>query len=89
MRGTGYASKRLSYLGHSFVRHSRTTSIKPTNVPLRRYSDEFSRVEGEAQVTVRHGDKEDVLSFFAVTGVSPTLLGRTWTKALELSVPAL
>ncbi|XP_070382501.1 uncharacterized protein [Dermacentor albipictus] len=61
-------------------------SAEASGVMLRSYTG-LSQVQGQAQVSVRFGDREATLPLYLTKGSSPTLLGRNWIHALGIRLP--
>ncbi|XP_072141387.1 uncharacterized protein [Dermacentor andersoni] len=60
-------------------------SVEASGVMLRSYSGQLS--QGQAQVSVRFGDRDATLPLYLTKGSSPTLLGRNWIHALGVRLP--
>lgn len=73
--------------GKLFKRTFPDVAIEASGVMLRSYSGQLSQVQGQAQVSVRFGDKEATLPLYLTKGSSPTLLGRNWIHALGVRLP--
>ncbi|XP_049524460.1 uncharacterized protein K02A2.6-like [Dermacentor silvarum] len=73
--------------GKLFERTFPDVAIEASGVMLRSYSGQLSQVQGQAQVSVRFGDKEATLPLYLTKGSSPTLLGRNWIHALGVRLP--
>ncbi|XP_070389389.1 uncharacterized protein [Dermacentor albipictus] len=73
--------------GKLFERTFPGVSVEASGVMLRSYSRQLSQVQGQAQVTVRFGDREATLPFYSTKGSSATLLGRNWIHALGVRLP--
>ncbi|XP_022833967.1 uncharacterized protein K02A2.6-like [Spodoptera litura] len=63
--------------------------LRPTNVKLVTYSREALQVLGFTYVQVTLGNKEAQCELFVVSGEGPSLLGRSWFKALDLQVTGI
>lgn len=64
-------------------------SLHPTNVKLVTVTREELKVLGLIHVRVILGDKEAQCDLLVVSGKTPSLLGRSWFKALGISVSGL
>ncbi|XP_037512230.1 uncharacterized protein K02A2.6-like [Rhipicephalus sanguineus] len=73
--------------GKLFKRTFPGVAVEASGVMLRSYSGELSQVEGQAQVSVRFGNREATLPLYLTKGSSPTLLGRNWICALGVRLP--
>ncbi|XP_037518699.1 uncharacterized protein K02A2.6-like [Rhipicephalus sanguineus] len=73
--------------GKLFKRTFPGVAVEASGVMLRSYSGELSQVQGQAQVSVRFGNREATLPLYLTKGSSPTLLGRNWICALGVRLP--
>ncbi len=58
--------------------------LKGTNLVLKTYTGEPSKVLDEVSATVRHNGQEAQLPLQVVQGNGPSLLGRNWLNAIHL-----
>ncbi|KAL3208763.1 hypothetical protein MRX96_038845 [Rhipicephalus microplus] len=58
----------------AFKRTFSGVPVEASGVMLRSYSGQLAQVEGQAQVSVRLGDREATLPLYLTKGPSPTLL---------------
>ncbi|KAH7945809.1 hypothetical protein HPB49_015885 [Dermacentor silvarum] len=73
--------------GKLFKRAFPGVSVKASGVMLRSYFRQLSQVQGQAQVSVRFGDREATLPLYLTKVSSPTLLSRNWIRTLGLRLP--
>ncbi|XP_049268953.1 uncharacterized protein K02A2.6-like [Rhipicephalus sanguineus] len=73
--------------GKLFKRTFPGVAVEASGVMLRSYSGELSQVQGQAQVSVRFGNREATLRLYLTKGSSPTLLDRNWICALGVRLP--
>lgn len=73
--------------GKLFKRTFPGVAIEASGIMLRSYSGELSQVQGQAQVSIRFGNREATLPLYLTKGSSPTLLGRNWICALGVRLP--
>ncbi|XP_037574330.1 uncharacterized protein K02A2.6-like [Dermacentor silvarum] len=63
-------------------------SVEASGVMLRSYCGQLAQVQGQAQVSVRFGEREATLPLYLTKRSSPTLLGHYWIHALGVRLPA-
>ncbi|XP_064469539.1 uncharacterized protein K02A2.6-like [Ornithodoros turicata] len=62
--------------------------LETSNVLLRSYSAELTRVRGCVNVQVNFRDKQECLPLYVAPGSCPNLFGRTWMKAFGMALTA-
>ncbi|XP_064475575.1 uncharacterized protein K02A2.6-like [Ornithodoros turicata] len=62
--------------------------LETSNVLLRSYSGELTRVRGCVNVQVKFRDKQECLPLYVAPGSCPNLFGRTWMKAFGMALTA-
>lgn len=73
--------------GKAFKRTFPDVPVEALGVMLRSYSGQLTQVDGQAQVSVRLGNREATLPLHLTKGPSLTLLGRNWIQALGVRLP--
>ncbi|XP_064470186.1 uncharacterized protein K02A2.6-like [Ornithodoros turicata] len=62
--------------------------LETSNVLLRSYSGELTRVRGCVNVQVKFREKQECLPLYVAPGSCPNLFGRTWMKAFGMALTA-
>ncbi|XP_042150012.1 uncharacterized protein K02A2.6-like, partial [Ixodes scapularis] len=77
----------VSIIGQrTFVEEFPELQCEPSDVILRSYRGDLSKVQGKVVVPVRFLNKEATLPLYVARDQTPTLLGRDWINALGISL---
>ena len=58
--------------------------LKPTDVTLTMYTQEWLMVLGELMVSVKYNQQKETLPLIVLLGEGPSLIGRNWLNCIRL-----